>query len=57
MSLIISEIALHFLTKKEETGDVVLRLGPESIEVTQKIQSFIDALHTIYNGKGNKAYG
>jgi len=31
MSLIISNIALHFLTKKEETGEVVLRLGPESL--------------------------
>ncbi len=57
MSLIISNIALHFLSKKEETGEVVLRVGPEAIEVDNKIQSFVDALHGIYNGKGNKAYG
>ncbi len=57
MSLIISNIALHFLSKKEETGEVVLRLGPEKIEIGQKISSFIDALHGIYNAKGNKAYG
>jgi len=57
MSLIISNIALHYLTKKEETGEVVLRYGPESIEVTAKIENFIDALHTIYNSKGSKAYG
>jgi len=57
MSLIISNIALHFLSKKEETGEVVLRLGPEDIELGQKIESFIDALHHIYNGKGSKAYG
>jgi nucleoid-associated protein len=57
MSLIISNIALHFLTKKEETGEVVLRLGPESIEITNKIENFVDALHKIYNGKASKAYG
>ena len=57
MSLIISNIALHFLTKKEETGEVVLRLGPESIEISNKIENFVDALHKIYNGKGSKAYG
>ena len=57
MSLIISNIALHFLTKKEETGEVVLRLGPESVEVTNKIENFVDALHKIYNGKASKAYG
>ena len=57
MSLIISNIALHFLTKKEETGEVVLRLGPESIEFTNKIENFVDALHKIYNAKASKAYG
>ena len=57
MSLIISNIALHFLSKKEETGEMVLRLGPESIDVEGKIQNFVDALHGIYNAKGNKAYG
>jgi len=57
MSLIISNIALHFITKKEETGEVVLRLGPESIEISNKIENFVDALHKIYNGKASKAYG
>jgi nucleoid-associated protein len=62
MSLIISNIALHFLTKKEETGEVVLRLGPESLtnsegDYDKKITSFIDGLHIIYNAKGSKAYG
>ncbi len=57
MSLIISNIALHYLSKKEETGEVVLRLGPESIDITTKIEKFVDALHHIYNGKGSKAYG
>ena len=57
MSLIISNIALHFLSKQEETGEVILRLGPKTIEHGAKIQSFVDSLHTIYNAKGNKAYG
>lgn len=57
MSLIISNIALHYLSKKEETGEVILRLGPETINVSAKIENFVDALHNIYNGKGSKAYG
>ena len=57
MSLIISNIALHFLSKQEETGEVTLKLGPETIEKGQKIQNFIDSLHAIYNAKGSKAYG
>lgn len=57
MSLIISNIALHFISKKEESGEVLLRLGPENIEVGTKITAFVDGLHTIYNAKGSKAYG
>ncbi|MGL1959101.1 MAG: nucleoid-associated protein YejK [Colwellia sp.] len=62
MSLLISNIALHFLSKKEETGEVMLRLGPENISpetegVGQKIINFIDSLHAVYNAKGSKAYG
>ena len=57
MSLIISNIALHFISKKQESGEVLLRLGPEEIEVGAKINAFVDGLHTIYNGKGSKAYG
>lgn len=57
MSLIISNIALHFISKKEESGEVLLRLGPENIEISAKISAFIDGLHAIYNAKGSKAYG
>ena len=69
MSIIISNIALHFLTKKEETGEVVLRLGAETLfsanadnenvseHDEKKITNFVDGLHAIYNAKGSKAYG
>jgi len=57
MSLIISNIALHFLSKQEGTNEVTLRLGPEAIEVGTKIKNFVDSLHTIYNSKASKAYG
>ncbi len=57
MSLIISNIALHFLSKIEETGEVTLRFGPENIEPGLKIENFVDSLHKIYNSKGSKAYG
>lgn len=62
MSLIISNIALHFLSKKQESGEVSLRLGPENLTPEQggtstKITAFIDGLHAIYNGKASKAYG
>ncbi|MCI2284217.1 hypothetical protein L3081_13530 [Colwellia sp. MSW7] len=57
MSLIISNIALHFISKKEESGEVLLRLGPEDIEIGAKITAFVDGLHVIYNAKGSKAYG
>jgi nucleoid-associated protein len=57
MSLIISNIALHFLSKIEETGEVTLRFGPETTEASLKIENFVDSLHKIYNSKGSKAYG
>ncbi|MFT7007659.1 MAG: nucleoid-associated protein [Colwellia sp.] len=62
MSLIISNIALHFLSKKEGSGEVSLRLGPENFkpeqgETSTKITAFVDGLHAIYNGKASKAYG
>ncbi|PHR84780.1 MAG: nucleoid-associated protein YejK [Colwellia sp.] len=62
MSLIISNIALHFLSKKEGSGEVSLRLGPENLAPEQggtstKITAFVDGLHAIYNGKASKAYG
>lgn len=57
MSIIISNIALHYLSKKEETGEIILRTSPEQIEATSKIVNFVDGLHKIYNAKGSKAYG
>lgn len=62
MSLIISNIALHFLSKKGESGEVSLRLGPDNLtpgqgETSTKIVAFVDGLHAIYNAKGSKAYG
>lgn len=57
MSLIISNIALHFISKKEESGEVSVRLGPEQIDISTKITAFVDGLHAIYNAKGSKAYG
>ena len=57
MSLSISNIALHFLTKKEETGEVLIKFGPENIDISAKIQNFVEVLHQIYNKKGNKGYG
>ena len=62
MSLIISNIALHFLSKQEGTGSVSLRLGPENLvpesgETSTKITAFVDGLHAIYNSKASKAYG
>ncbi|GAA5143837.1 nucleoid-associated protein YejK [Thalassotalea piscium] len=57
MSLIISNIALHFLSQKTETGEVELRFGPESIAITPKIEDFTNGLHTLYNSKGSKGYG
>ena len=57
MSLIISNIALHYLSKIEETGEVSLKFGPENNEYDHKIENFVDALHKIYNSKASKAYG
>ena len=57
MSLIISNITIHFLTKSEELGEVSVRTSEQAIEITPKISAFIDALHNIYNAKASKAYG
>jgi nucleoid-associated protein len=57
MSLLISNIALHFLSKQQETASVNLRYGPKDIETTPKVEQFISSLHQIYNSKGSKAYG
>ncbi|WP_448211572.1 nucleoid-associated protein YejK [Colwellia sp. MEBiC06753] len=57
MSLTISNIALNFLSKKEETGEVIIQFGQEPLAISNKIQSFVESLHNIYNKKGNKGYG
>lgn len=57
MSLIITNIAIHFIAKQEENADVVFRQGPETIENSEKLENFVDTLHGIYNGKPSKAYG
>lgn len=57
MSLIISNIALHYVTKNQESGEVQVKFGPETIDITSRIENFVDALHNIYNAKGSKAYG
>jgi nucleoid-associated protein len=57
MSLTVSNIALHFISKNEATGESVLRLSSDVTKITPKIESFIDSLHKTYNSKSNKAYG
>lgn len=57
MSLIISNVALHFISKQEENAQTIFRQGPEQIEISPKIESFIDNLHSIYNSKPSKGYG
>lgn len=56
MSLLIKNIALHFISKLDESSEANLQFGPENIEVTEKLNSFVDVLHHLYNGKGSKAY-
>ena len=57
MSLIISNITLHFLAQQEETATINLRYGPKDIEITAKVEQFINNLHQVYNSKSAKAYG
>jgi nucleoid-associated protein len=57
MSLIISNIALHFLAKQEQTATMNLHFGPEQIPLDNKIEQFINAMHQVYNSKASKAYG
>lgn len=56
MSLLIKNIALHFISKLDESSEANLQFGPDHIEVTEKIDNFVDVLHHLYNGKGSKAY-
>jgi len=57
MSLIINNIALHFIKQSAETAEVTLNFGPEISEPSEKIINFVDTLHKVYNAKGSKAYG
>ena len=57
MSLIISNITLHFLAKQEETATINLRYGPKDIEISPKVEQFVTNLHQVYNSKPSKAYG
>lgn len=57
MSLVISNVAINFISKKEESGETVLHRGPETVAITPKIEGFINSLHSIYDNKGNKAFG
>jgi len=56
MSLIISNVALHFLSKQQQTNNSQLQLGSETIVLDAKITQFMNALHQVYTSKGNKAY-
>ena len=57
MSLIISNIALHYVSRNQESGEIQVKFGPETIDISPRIENFVDALHNIYNAKGSKAYG
>ncbi|SET51913.1 nucleoid-associated protein YejK [Thalassotalea agarivorans] len=57
MSIIISNIAIHYVQRNIESNEVELTFGPQDIDINSKIETFVDALHHIYNGKGAKAYG
>ncbi len=57
MSLIITNIDLHYLTKAENSSDVTLKASNGPIAVTEKMSSFVESLHTVYNSKGSKAFG
>jgi nucleoid-associated protein len=57
MSLIINNIALNFLDKKEASNEVVLKTAADVLEVNDKISDFVESIHHIYNTKGSKAYG
>lgn len=57
MSLIITNIDLHYLTKAENSPEVTLKASNGPIAVTEKMSSFVENLHTVYNSKGSKAFG
>ncbi|WP_068546365.1 nucleoid-associated protein YejK [Thalassotalea crassostreae] len=57
MSLNITNIDLHYLTKAENNSDVKVTASKGLIEVNEKISAFVESLHNIYNSKGSKAFG
>ncbi|MDN3651504.1 nucleoid-associated protein YejK [Thalassotalea ponticola] len=57
MSLIITNIDLHYLTKAENAAQVEITSNKGMIEVTDNITAFMQALHNTYNGKGSKSFG
>ncbi|WOH38400.1 nucleoid-associated protein YejK [Thalassotalea fonticola] len=57
MSLIITNIDLHYLTKAENSTEVKITSSKGLIEINEKITNFIESLHNTYNSKGSKAYG
>lgn len=57
MSLIIHNIDLHYLTKAENAPTVTLKASTGPIEVTSKMEGFVESLHNIYNSKASKAFG
>lgn len=57
MSLIITNIDLHYLTKAENSHEVTLKASNGPIEITPKMSGFVESLHNIYNSKASKAYG
>ncbi|TRX56867.1 nucleoid-associated protein YejK [Thalassomonas sp. M1454] len=57
MSLIIHNIDLHYLSKAENDPTVTLKASAGPIEVTPKMEGFVESLHNIYNSKASKAFG
>ncbi|WP_371372168.1 nucleoid-associated protein YejK [Thalassotalea aquiviva] len=57
MSLIITNIDLHYLNKAENSTEVTLEASNGPIAVTEKMSAFVESLHKLYNSKGSKAFG
>ncbi|WP_371185075.1 nucleoid-associated protein YejK [Thalassotalea maritima] len=57
MSLIITNIDLHYITKSESSSDVTVTSNKGMIEVNDNINAFMEALHKTYNNKGSKSFG
>ncbi|KGJ91613.1 nucleoid-associated protein YejK [Thalassotalea sp. ND16A] len=57
MSLIITNIDLHYLTKAEGINEVKITSNKGLIEINEKISTFVESIHNTYNSKASKAYG